>query len=131
MPRGRRQGWVDWRECDARTVLLDDLQSGVLPLDLNVMSAEEAWETLYKDDDAFLNIKFDQFKTRLKDHRKQTAQKMLHSISDLEALRRNRLLHPRQAFNHKGEPIFDLSPAKPLLQQDVKIKTIRRCRFLF
>jgi hypothetical protein len=29
-------------------------------------------------------------------------------------------LHPRATHNHRGEPVFDLSDAKHLLQEDVK-----------
>ena len=41
------------------------------------MSAEVAWESRYKNATAFLDehVQFDQFKTRLKDHRKQVSMK--------------------------------------------------------
>ena len=36
-----------------------------------------------------------------------------------EALTHDRFLYPRQIVNHRGQPVFDLSPAKLLLRQDV------------
>ena len=36
------------------------------------------------------------------------------------ALAHDRTLYPRQTHNHRGQPVFDLSPAKQRLQEDVK-----------
>jgi hypothetical protein len=40
----------------------------------------------------------------------------------MEAFRLHRSLHPQQTHDHKGQPIFDVHPAKPLLQEDVRMK---------
>jgi hypothetical protein len=43
----RRKGWIAWRASTPRRILLDDLESGMLSLDSEEMSAEEAWNTYY------------------------------------------------------------------------------------
>jgi hypothetical protein len=48
---------VVWRACGAREILLDDLHRGILPLDAEILSAEEAWET-YSVMDAFELVPF-------------------------------------------------------------------------
>jgi hypothetical protein len=47
---------------------------------------------------------------------------MTRSSAELQALNKDRKLYPRQSHNHRGEPVFDLSPAKALLREDVKNK---------
>jgi hypothetical protein len=69
----------------------------------------------------FADLGFDQFKLRLIDHRAQV--KRLHENSqwDEAAFQHDRaLMEPQGTHNHRGELIFDQSPAKELLRQDVK-----------
>lgn len=114
--------YIDWRRSEARIVLLDDLQRNVLPLDENVMSAEEAW-VVYSEHEAFKGlVEFRQFKVQLKAHRMQVGKKVPDLAVQLEALKHDRQLHPRASHNNRGEPIFDMSDAKELLQNDVKQK---------
>ena len=113
---------IDWFHSEAKKVLLADLTDGHLSLDENVVSAEQAF-LVYKArlPEAFADVGFNQFKLRLKDHRKQV--KMLHEASqwDQAAFEHDYLLvEPRGTHNHRGEPIFDRSPAQELLRQDVK-----------
>ncbi len=44
---------------------------------------------------------------------------MIRATSESEALAHDRLLFPRSNVNDRGEPVFDLSPAKLLLRGDV------------
>jgi hypothetical protein len=53
---------VAWRRSGAREILLNDLQGGTLTLDAEMLSAEEAWESIYKDMKAFELVPFSQFK---------------------------------------------------------------------
>jgi hypothetical protein len=113
---------IDWIHSEAKKVILADLTDGHLSLDENVVSAENAFR-VYKASrpEAFADVGFDQFKQRLKDHRKQV--KKLHEASQFDeaAFQHDRLLvQPRGTHNHRNEPIFDRSPAKELLRQDVK-----------
>ena len=121
MPRQRRAGWVNWRKSEARAVIMQDLEDGVLPVDENACSAEDAFQ-IYRQYAQFAGIKFDQFKERLKGHREQLQK--LHERSNLEAeaLACDRQLYPRNTHNQRGEPVFDLSEAKYLLREDVKDK---------
>jgi hypothetical protein len=114
----RNQEWIDWKKARAREIILDDLMEGRLPLDEAEMWTEKAW-AVYQKTEEFKGGKpvvFDQFKERLKDHRKQVAKLIRNSERDLL---HDRELHPRETHNKRGEPIFDLSPAKPLLRADV------------
>ena len=115
----RRENWVDWRNCPGRQVLLEDLADGTLPLDASVMSEEEAWET-YRHCVEFEGVEFSQFKARLKDHRKQIGASYGRSTEEMEAMLHDRMLKPRKKYNHRGEPVFDVDPAKLLLREDVE-----------
>jgi hypothetical protein len=113
---------IDWIHSEAKKVILADLKDGHLSLDENVVSEEKAFQ-VYKArrPEAFADVGFDQFKLRLIDHRKQV--KKLHDASLWEesAFQHDRLLVvPQGTHNHRGERIFDQSPAKELLRQDVK-----------
>ena len=118
-----KDGWIKWRNSKARALLLKDIRSGVLSLDANETTAQQAWE-VYKHSPAFLaeGVVFSQFKERLRDHRKQMGKKAYISQKQLEALIHDRKLYPRAPHNHKGEPVFDASNAKPLLRTDVADK---------
>jgi hypothetical protein len=85
------------------------------------ISAEEIFD-FYKRLPQFENVVWSQFEVRLKAHRKQVSERLHRSMQEEQYLARDRQLHPRQSHNHRGEPVFDLSPAKLLLRQDVKDK---------
>jgi hypothetical protein len=125
MPRTARPNWIDWRKSKAREVILDDLTDGRLPLDEEVVTAEEAWEEMYFVLPEFQNVVFSQFKKRLKDHRKQVSRRVNSKETFLQAFRHDQELQ-RQGYLHgggrhdrHGQPIFDRSAAKPLLKEDV------------
>lgn len=65
--KAARPGWINWRSSEAQGILLEDLIQGTLPEEL---SAEQAWD-VYKDRLEFSGVVFQQFKERLRDHRKQ------------------------------------------------------------
>ena len=119
----KKTPWINWRFSEAKEVLLADLENRVLPLDDKVCPAFKAWE-LYKRHEAFSYVPFDQFKVRLKDHREQVQKEIDRGNEDAVALERDRRLHPRRYVNHRGELVFDLSPAKYLLREDVQNKKI-------
>jgi hypothetical protein len=84
------------------------------------MSANTAWELLYKDMDEFSDVVFDQFKLRLRDHRCQVKKTMGRSKHEEQCLKHDRSLFPRKLTDEEGVPNFDLHPAKELLRADVK-----------
>jgi hypothetical protein len=115
-------GWIDWVKAEAREIILFDLVEGLLPLDAAEMSAQEAWDEVYCHMPEFVGppVVFDQFEARLKDHRAQVTKKKLQSVREVEELARHLSLHPAPSHNHRGEPIWNSHPAKPLLASDVK-----------
>ena len=70
----------------------------------------------------FKEVIWSQFEVRLKAHRQQASGRLRQTIEEEQDLaREDRQLHPRQSHNHRGEPVFDLSPAKALLSEDTSI----------
>ena len=121
MPRGtRRASWIEWRKSDARQIVLDDLESELLPLDEDEMSAEAAWEVMYSHMVEFAAVPFDQFKARLTDHRKQRQRKVNANDRQLAAFYHDLGIHPAQEQDQHGNRVFVLSDAYPLLQQDIQ-----------
>jgi hypothetical protein len=113
---------TSWRNSKARLIIIQDLEEKLLPLDENEMSAKEAWDTIYQYIAEFANVPFHQFKAHLNDHRKQVRARLEISFTEEMALAHDRLLHPRKTHNHRGEQVFDYSPAKQCLRDDVKNK---------
>jgi hypothetical protein len=119
MPRSKKEGWISWKGSEARAVLMKDLIDDILPVEATRITAEEAWE-VYKTMDEFADVVFDQFKERLRDHRKQVGENKIRAAKELDALAHDRRLFPRQTVNHRGELVFDLHAAKLLLRADVE-----------
>jgi hypothetical protein len=113
---------IDWAKSLAKKIVMADLADGRLSLEENVVSAEKAFQ-VYKAcrPAAFADVGFNQFKLRLKDHRRQVKKTVEASQWEEAAFQLDQLSleHPG-THNDRGEPIFDRSPAKKLLRQDVK-----------
>lgn len=109
---------VRWEDSLAREILASDLETGVLPLYSDDLSPKEAWE-VYGSMPEFSGMLYEKFRTRLNDLRKSHRSRQIMADRDAKALHHDRKLHPRSNTNSRGEPIFDLSPAKPLLAKDV------------
>jgi hypothetical protein len=122
MARSRRTGWISWqaKTNTARAIILEDLLPGGILDGHGDLSAEDVW-LFYKDLPEFLNSKvvFDQFKERLVTHRQQAGRDRELAERDMQAMINDRNVYPRSHHNSRGEPVFDLSPAKLLLRQDV------------
>lgn len=101
---------------------MSDLEDGWLPTDETKVSAENAWK-VYQNANLpeFHGICFKQFKERLADHRRAAKKKKEESIQEEDAFQHDCLLHPRdEMHDRRGKLIFDRSPAKDLLRQDIK-----------
>lgn len=121
MPRGAKNPlFIKWATSKVRQIILDDLLEGILPLTEAECSTEQAWAT-YSQDPEFTGVVFDQFKDRLKGHRAQITTKRRQTARELQAWEHDKLC-PRKTHNERGEPAFDLHPAKALLQEDVRMK---------
>jgi hypothetical protein len=113
---------TSWRNSKARLILISDLETHVLPLHDKETPAEVAWNQVYKLLPAFADVPFAKFEAHLKAHRQQVSKRHENSLAEEMALAHDRQLHPRKTHNHRGEPVFDLSPAKYFLREDVKNK---------
>ncbi|GAX20554.1 hypothetical protein FisN_3Hu596 [Fistulifera solaris] len=63
---------IDWRNSEARVIIITELESKRLPLDEKECSAEQAWAKYGKMVE-FAHVPFSQFKARLADHRLQAS----------------------------------------------------------
>jgi hypothetical protein len=124
MPPSGKEGWIDWRNSKARLIIIEDLAKGIIPLEDRECNPREAWDAWFSHLVEFIEEKvtYDQFEPRFKDHRKQITSKKLRSMHEMQEFLNHRRLHPQQSHDHKGQPIFDVHPAKPLLQDDVRMK---------
>ena len=117
-----RGSWIKWNvKCGARQMILDDLQPGGVLYEQPNVTAEQAY-TFYRTFQEFEHVVLSQFKARLESHREQANEKSRVSHEEMQALIHDRKLYPRQSHNARGEQVFDMSPAKPLLRQDVRDK---------
>jgi hypothetical protein len=111
--------WVKWITCPARQVILDDLRRGAL---LDGVSAAAAFK-FYKKMPEFNEVCFEQFKARLKDHQKQATKQWLLNAEEEKVFEHDmKLYRNSHTQNKQGKLIFDASPAKLLLREDVKDK---------
>lgn len=118
----RNPDFISWRGSEARCLIIEDVVSGALPLYESECTAEVAWDILYKDNVAFADVPFAQFKARLRDHRAQVKKSVGRSMHEEKCLMHDRSLFPRKLKNARGELVFDLHPAKDILREDVAAK---------
>lgn len=123
MPRSQRPGWIDWIKSETRCIIIEDLARGILPLNNNELTAEQAWEVCYKHMAEVVQegVVFSQFKARLAGHRAQARKDEQRSVEEEEMLLHDRQLYPRQFTTPDGLPVFDLHPARDLLRKDVEM----------
>ena len=116
----KKKKFIGWRKSAAREILLQDLTPphGIL-VGLDEMSAESLWN-FYKTEEGFAKVPFEQFKLRLKDHRKQTNEHFILSAREYEFLQHDRAITPRTEFDEDGDPIWHMHDAAKLLRDDVE-----------
>lgn len=85
--------------------------------------AEDVWELVYKKAEEFKHVPFWQFKSKLKDHRKQSLEASMKSFEeellfqqDLEMWNKSGL----SLYNSRGELRFAMTEAKKLLRDDIR-----------
>ena len=109
----------DWQNCIAKTVIYEDLISGMIPLEAADMSAAEVFE-FYWDEPAFKGMMFEPyFEGRLKRLRDKVKMKNDHSERDARALAQDRAIYPRRTHSI-DQPHWAVSKAKELLEEDIQ-----------
>ena len=100
---------------------MHDLMEGILSTDDDNPTAPEAWNDVCSHllEFAMEEVVFEQFEERLKNHRAAVRKMDERSMWEMAACEHDRNLHPRNPINARGETVFDLSAAKPLLHQDI------------
>jgi hypothetical protein len=122
MPASKKPGWVDWMKSPAQAVIMEDLRPGGPLYQRDSILAEDIFAS-YKQLSAFKNVVIDQFKACLKDHRLMAAKDLHRALQEEQYLAQDRQLYPRQPYNERGEPKFDMHPAKRLFKrEDIKNK---------
>ena len=121
-----KNAWIDWRNHAAREIFLEDLEPGgwLYGLDEDAKVVYDTYKSRQKE---FSDVPFDQFEVRYQDALKQAAKRRARAAEEEQFLKHDRLLHPRQTHNHRGEPVFDMDiEAKEQLRYDIKIKLHKR-----
>jgi hypothetical protein len=98
---------------------LNDLQGGTLTLDAEMLSAEEGWESIYKDMNAFKLVPFSQFKQQLKAHQGQVHKLVSKSTAQYSTFCQDQAMQQRHTNYQDGCLIFAAFPAGKLLKADV------------
>ena len=119
MVRSKKPGWVDWIKSPAKEIIMQDLGPGGPLHNRDHISAEDIFPW-YKRTPAFDDVVFDQYKARLKDYRKAVAEILHRSMQEEQYFAQDLALYPRQTHNERGRLVFDMSPAKMLLREDIK-----------
>jgi hypothetical protein len=85
--------------------------------------AKEVYDAYQSRQLEFEEVPFEQFKEIYNKATKQAAKRRARSAKEEEWLQKDRILHPRQSHNHRGEPVFDMDiEAKEQLREDIKNK---------
>ena len=100
-------------------MLIEDLVTNMLPLDMTECSANEAWYSYYSHLEEFKDVPLEQFRERVSAHCEQVNGDLGRAIMEEAYYVHDWRLHPWQTTNGRGELVFDLHPAKLLLRDDV------------
>lgn len=121
-PRQKNPDYIQWTNSIPKAILIEDLVRGICPVEETELTAEEAWEQCYSHMAEFKDVVFSQFEKRLKDHRRQIKKDLLRSQEEDWMMLHDREIFSRSLTNERGNLVFDLHPAKVLLEADIKNK---------
>jgi hypothetical protein len=108
---------IDWAESAARKILVEDLSNGMIGLDLPKPAV--AWKFYSDNMIEFQYITESQFKGGLYRLRVKIKLNKCRNEEEEADFLHDMALFPRPEYNHRGEPHWDLSEAKPLLEADI------------
>lgn len=108
-----------WKNSKVKEQLVDDLISGLIPFDRNAMPPKKVYN-LEDRREIFHQFPYEQFRTNLNELRKTHRQLFEFAKADLQALLRDRTLHPKKTIDKRGNLVWDGSEAQSLLRQHFK-----------
>jgi hypothetical protein len=113
-PRKKKES--NWQNSEAKKLLLQDLHTGAIPLDGDLMTPRDAYRQRpeFAEFDGYAN-----FPSRLRGARQQVARLQNRAASDSAAFAHDQQIYPNAAKNHRGEPRWEGSKAERLLRQDM------------
>ena len=118
-----RDGWVNWRMHAAREILWEDIEPGGWLHGLDNEDARAVFDVYQSRQAEFQDIPFAQFEARYNETIKRATKRRARALQEEHFFQHDRLLHPRQSHNHRGEPVFDMdATAKAQLLWDVDNK---------
>lgn len=106
-----------WKDSKTKEQLVADLVSGHVPLEKKGMKPEAVYN-LADRHVLFHQFPYEQFRINLNRLRKTHLALFSYAASDLEALTRDRILHPKKRIDNRGKPVWDESEAQFFLKQD-------------
>ena len=107
----------EWEYSAAKRLLLGDLRSGAIPLDSESMSPQVAY--MQRPEYVESDPEYKRWASRLRSLREHVRDRNDRAASDSAALAHDRRIHPKPAFNHRGEPRWEGSDAERYLCQDM------------
>jgi hypothetical protein len=109
---------IEWGDSAARKILVEDLSNGMIGLDLPKPAV--AWKFYSDNMIEFQYITESQFKGGLYRLRVKMKLNKCRNEGEEADFLHDMALFPRPEYNYRGEPHWDLSEAKPLLEADIK-----------
>jgi hypothetical protein len=110
---------IPWKTCKAKQILIQDLEIGMIGMANDDPTPLSLWPFYHDNMPDFQYIEYDQFKGGL-DRLRAKMQLSVNRLVDEEAgLVHDMQLFPRSHLNYRGEPHWDVSDAKTLLDQDI------------
>ena len=107
----------EWEYSATKQLLLGDLRSGAIPLDSESMPPQVAY--MQRPEYVESDPEYKRWTRRLRDLRESVREKNDRAASDSAALAHDRRIHPKPAFNHRGEPPWEGSDAERFLCEDM------------
>jgi hypothetical protein len=103
----------------AKAIIVSDLESGVLDED-DVPTARVACDQVYSHMHEFADVTYERFVRNLEAERGRFRANRNRAAREELLMQRDGQLHTRNCHNSRGEPVFDMHPAKLELREDDK-----------
>ena len=117
-----KKKWVEWKDHPAREILRDDLERNGWLYGQDDLDGKFVYQAyMQQQPEFFKSVPLDQFIDQYQKATKRAAKRREKSAKEEEWLKHDRLIHPRNTHNARGEPVFDMDEeAKETLRFDVK-----------